>query len=199
MLLATRNVGKVADLRRLLAAYPVRVVGTGEVEPYADVAETGATFTANALLKARAGVAATGLLSVADDSGLCVDALGGMPGILSARWSGGLVSGRSVDEANLALVLAQLADVDYRDAAFVCVAAAAAPGGTEVSVVGTVRGTVLREPRGSGGFGYDPIFRPHGSARTTAEMSPEEKDLVSHRGRAFRALAPRLIGLLGLS
>jgi len=200
VLLATRNAAKLDELRRVLTSQVrpdgLEVIGTGDVAPYPEVRETEATFTGNALLKARAGAVATGLLTVADDSGLCVEALGGMPGVLSARWSGTAGSPRDRDAANLALVLGQLADTDRRDAAFVCAAAAATSDGREVSVLGTLRGTLLREPRGSGGFGYDPVFLPHGERRTTAEMSPTEKDAISHRGKAFRALAPLLDTLL---
>ena len=155
-----------------------------------DVAETGETFAENALLKARAIAEATGLLAIADDSGLAVDALNGMPGILSARWSGR----HGDDEANLALVLAQLADVpdERRGAVFVCAAAAATPDGRELVVEGELTGTLVRDRRGSNGFGYDPVFVPDGRDRTTAEMSAADKDAISHRGKAFRALAPLL-------
>ena len=152
--------------------------------------ETGATFEANALLKARAIAEHTGLPAVADDSGLCVDALGGMPGVLSARWAGA----HGDDKANLDLVLAQVADVpDARlGAQFVCAAALAVPGKAprEVVVTGSLDGRLVRVPRGTGGFGYDPIFLPDGFTQTTAEMTAEEKDAISHRGRAFRALVP---------
>jgi XTP/dITP diphosphohydrolase len=136
----------------------------------------------------------TGLPAVADDSGLEVDALGGMPGVLSARWAGR----HGDDRANLELVLGQLADVpdERRGARFVCAAAYALPDGREEVVEGTVRGVLLRAPRGTGGFGYDPLFVPAGSDRTTAEMTAEEKDAISHRGEAFRALAPRLVAAL---
>jgi XTP/dITP diphosphohydrolase len=154
------------------------------------VPETGATFEENALLKARAIAAFTGLPAVSDDSGLCVDALGGMPGVLSARWAGG----HGDDRANLDLVLAQVADVpDTRlGARFTCAAALVVPGSgpREWVVTGQVEGRLVREPRGTGGFGYDPIFLPDGFERTTAEMTAEAKDAISHRGRAFRALAP---------
>jgi XTP/dITP diphosphohydrolase len=147
------------------------------------------TFAENALLKARGVAAATGLPSVADDSGLCVDVMGGMPGIFSARWSGG-----GDDRANLELVLAQLADVpdEHRAAAFACSAALVVPGGIEVAVDARWPGRVVREPRGSNGFGYDPIFVPDGESRTSAEMSAAEKDADSHRARAFRQLVPLL-------
>jgi len=195
VLLATRNAGKVVEFRRLLAGSPFEVVGLDGVPPYPEEPETGATFTANALAKARAGAAATGLLAVADDSGLCVDALGGMPGILSARWSGR----HGDDAANTGLLLAQLADVPagQRGASFVCAAAAAAPGGTEVAVLGRMFGSLTDAPRGGGGFGYDPIFLPYDGELTTAELTPRDKDAISHRGRAFRALAPLLPALVG--
>jgi XTP/dITP diphosphohydrolase len=194
VVLATRNPGKIAELRRILAAYDVELVGLDDFSDVPDVAETGASFAENALLKAHAVSAATGLVAVADDSGLTVEALNGMPGILSARWSGR----HGADKANLDLVLAQLADVpdERRAAAFVCAAAAATPKGRELVVEARVDGTLLREPRGSNGFGYDPIFVPAGETRTTAEMPSAEKDAISHRGKAFRALAPRLAELL---
>jgi XTP/dITP diphosphohydrolase len=155
------------------------------------VPETGATFEENALLKARAIAEFTGRPAVADDSGLCVDALSGMPGVLSARWSGG----HGDDQANLELVLGQVADVpDPRlGAHFACAAALVAPfpdGPREWVVTGRVDGRLVRKPRGTGGFGYDPIFAPDGFEQTTAEMTAEAKDAISHRGRAFRALAP---------
>ena len=155
-----------------------------------DVAETGATFAENALLKAHAVSSATGHPAVADDSGLCVDALNSMPGVLSARWAGR----HGDDEANLSLVLAQVSEVpdDRRGARFVCAAALAWPDGSELVVEGEVVGRLTRERRGSNGFGYDPIFLPDGEERTTAQMSSEEKDAISHRGRAFRALAAAL-------
>lgn len=153
--------------------------------------ETGATFEENALLKARAIADYTGLPAVADDSGLCVDALNGMPGVLSARWAGG----HGDDQANLELVLAQVADVPGArlGARFVCAAALVVPGppaAREWVVTGQVEGRLIRAPRGSGGFGYDPIFLPDGFGQTTAEMTAEAKDAISHRGRAFRALTP---------
>jgi XTP/dITP diphosphohydrolase len=193
VVLATRNPGKVTELRRILAAYDIDLRGLDDFPDAPEVAETGETFAANALLKARAVSAATGLVAVADDSGLAVDALNQMPGILSARWSGR----HGDDAANLELVLAQLADVpdERRGAAFVCAAAAADPAGDEVVVEERVSGHLIRAPRGSNGFGYDPIFVPDGETRTTAEMSADDKDAISHRGKAFRALAPKLAGL----
>ncbi len=189
LVLATRNDAKLAELRRILAAtVDLELVGLADVPAYDEVPETGATFADNALLKAREAATHTGLPAVADDSGLTVDALGGMPGVLSARWAGG----HGDDAANLRLVLDQLQDVpdERRGGAFVCAAALVLPGGAEQVVHGQVDGVILREPRGDGGFGYDPIFRPHGETRTTAEMSAAEKDAISHRGKAFRALAP---------
>jgi XTP/dITP diphosphohydrolase len=185
LVLATRNAAKLRELARILGEQ-VPLAGLDAFPGAPDVPETGATFEANALLKARAIAQYTHLPAVADDSGLCVDALNGMPGVLSARWAGG----HGDDKANLDLVLAQLADVPdpRRGARFVC-AAALVDGAREVVVTGTVAGRLIRERRGSGGFGYDPIFLPDGFEETTAEMTPEAKDAISHRGRAFRALA----------
>ena len=219
VVLATRNAAKLRELARILGAADsagtqIRLVGLDEFPGAPDVPETGATFEENALLKARAIASYTGLPSVADDSGLCVDALSGMPGVLSARWAGR----HGDDRANLELVLAQVADVpDTRlGAQFVCAAALVVPGavsspggrppgdpphggaarppvpphGREWVVTGRVEGRLIRSPRGSGGFGYDPIFLPDGFGQTTAEMTAEAKDAISHRGRAFRALTP---------
>jgi XTP/dITP diphosphohydrolase len=185
LVLATRNAAKLRELARILGQQ-VPLAGLDDFPGAPDVPETGATFEENALLKARAIAEYTHLPAVADDSGLCVDALNGMPGVLSARWAGG----HGDDKANLDLVLAQVADVpDHRRGArFVC-AAALVDGAREVVVTGTVAGRLTRERRGSGGFGYDPIFLPDGFEETTAEMTPEAKDAISHRGRAFRALA----------
>jgi XTP/dITP diphosphohydrolase len=186
LVLATRNAAKLRELARILGDQ-VPLAGLDDFPGAPDVPETGATFEENALLKARAVAQYTRLPAVADDSGLCVDALNGMPGVLSARWAGG----HGDDKANLDLVLAQVADVPdpRRGARFVC-AAALVDGAREVVVTGTVAGRLTRERRGSGGFGYDPIFLPDGFDLTTAEMTPEAKDAISHRGRAFRALAP---------
>ena len=153
-----------------------------------------ATTLTGPLLKAHAVADATGLVAIADDSGLSVEALNGMPGVLSARWAGR----HGDDTANLQLVLDQLADVpdEGRGAVFVCAAAVATPDGREVVVEGRLEGALVRAPRGSNGFGYDPIFTPVGSDRTNAELAPEEKDAISHRGKAFRALAPRLADLV---
>jgi XTP/dITP diphosphohydrolase len=196
LLLATRNAGKLAELQRLLeAAVPgVEVVGLRDVDDYPEAPETGATFTENALLKAHEAVRYTGLPAVADDSGLTVDALNGMPGILSARWSGR----HGDDEANTALLLGQLADVPdaRRGAAFVCAAAFVTADGTEHVLEREWRGTVIREKRGSNGFGYDPVFVPRGLEVTSAELDPAEKDARSHRGQAFAALVPLIAAAL---
>ncbi|MGY1636163.1 RdgB/HAM1 family non-canonical purine NTP pyrophosphatase [Geodermatophilus sp. SYSU D00742] len=197
LLLATRNPGKLAELRRLLhSAVPgVEVVGLRDVEEYPEAPETGVTFAENALLKAREAVRYTGLPAVADDSGLTVDALNGMPGVLSARWSGR----HGDDEANTALLLGQLADVpdERRGGAFVCAAAIVTPGGAERVLERSWRGRVVREERGSNGFGYDPVFQPDGLELTAAELTPAEKDARSHRGQAFSALVPLIAELLG--
>lgn len=197
LVLATRNAKKVPELRAILGegGLDIEVRGLDGYPDAPEVAETEPTFTGNALLKARAIAAHTGLPAVADDSGLRVDALNGMPGVLSARWSGrfGARSGDR-DAANLELVLDQLADTppQRRGAEFVCAAALALPDGEEHVVEGVLRGSLATEPRGANGFGYDPIFVPEGQDRTTAEMSPEEKNAISHRGVAFRALAGRI-------
>jgi XTP/dITP diphosphohydrolase len=189
LVLATRNEGKLRELARILNHQ--KIVGLDAFPGAPDVPETEATFEGNALLKARAIAAYTKLPAVADDSGLCVDALNGMPGVLSARWAGR----HGDDKANLNLLRAQVADVpDARlGARFVCAAALVVPAGAEARewvVTGQLEGRLVRAPRGTGGFGYDPIFQPDGSNMTTAEMTPEAKDAISHRGRAFRALAP---------
>jgi XTP/dITP diphosphohydrolase len=203
VILATRNAAKLRELARILGVDgpggpQIKLVDLDEFPGAPDVPETGATFEENALLKARAIADYTGLPAVADDSGLCVDALSGMPGVLSARWAGG----HGDDRANLDLVLAQVADVpDSRlGARFVCAAALVAPGpggGREWVVTGRVEGRLVRVPRGSGGFGYDPIFLPDGFGQTTAEMTAEAKDAISHRGRAFRALTPFITRIWG--
>jgi len=191
MLLATRNAKKLVELQRILDAAlgggAIELVGLADVEEYPETPETGLTFAENALLKARDGARHTGLPSIADDSGLAVDALNGMPGVLSARWSGK----HGDDAANLELVLAQTADIpdEHRGAAFVCAAALVTPGGREHLVEGRQNGRILRAPRGTGGFGYDPIFVGEGQDRTNAELTPAEKDAISHRGKALRALA----------
>jgi XTP/dITP diphosphohydrolase len=193
VLLATRNAGKLVELRRLAEGAGVEVLGLGDVPEFPEAPETGATFAENALAKARDAAVATGLPAVADDSGLTVDALNGMPGVLSARWSGR----HGDDLGNLNLLLGQLGDVpdERRGGAFVCAAALVVPGGDETVVHGEWRGRIVHAPRGSNGFGYDPIFVPEGEERTSAELSPAEKDAASHRGLAFRALLPYLAAL----
>jgi XTP/dITP diphosphohydrolase len=197
LVLATANQHKLLELKRILAAGHVDVAlgSLAEFPGAPDVAETGVTFAENALLKAHAIARFTGLPAVADDSGLSVDALNGMPGVLSARWSGL----HGADEANLRLVLAQLADVpdERRGAAFVCVAALVLPDGRQHVSEGEVRGRIIREPRGHNGFGYDPIFVPASATMTTAEMDPADKDRISHRGKALRGLAPVIAAFLG--
>ena len=193
LVLATRNQGKVAELERILrgAGLDVELLGVDAFPGLPEVPETEVSFAGNALLKARAVAGATGLPAVADDSGLCVDVLNGMPGVFSARWCGR----HGDDRANLELLLGQLTDVPdaFRRAHFACAAALALPGGDEHVVEGRLDGVVVRRPRGGGGFGYDPVFVPEGDTRTAAELSGEEKDAISHRGRAFRGLAP-LVG-----
>jgi XTP/dITP diphosphohydrolase len=187
-LLATRNRKKLVELQRILTT--VEVVGLDDVPSYVEVPETGLTFADNALLKAREGVKHTGLPTIADDSGIAVDALNGMPGVFSARWSGK----HGDDRANLELLLAQVGDVpeEHLGAAFVCAAALVLPDGRELVTHGEQRGRLVRTPKGDGGFGYDPIFLADGQTRTNAELTPEEKDAISHRGRAFRDLAAQL-------
>lgn len=196
VVLATRNQGKVAELRRILASaeLDVDLVGTDEFPELPEVPETGSSFAANALLKAKDVAERTNLVAIADDSGLCIDALNGMPGILSARWAGN----HGDDDANLRLVLAQLTDVpvNRRGAAFHCAAAVATPDGDERVVEGVLEGSIIEAPRGSNGFGYDPIFVPRGYVLTTAELTAAEKDAISHRGQAFRALVPVLSGFM---
>jgi XTP/dITP diphosphohydrolase len=195
LLVASRNAKKLAELRRILAGAGLEVIGLADVPPFPEAPETGATFEENAVAKARDAVAATGLPTVADDSGIAIDALNGMPGVLSARWAGSAKD----DAANLNLVLEQLADVpDERlTAAFVCASALVHPDGTEVVARGEWPGTIARKPRGTNGFGYDPIFVPAGETRTSAELPAAEKDAVSHRGRALARLLPHLRALSG--
>ncbi|MEU5089690.1 RdgB/HAM1 family non-canonical purine NTP pyrophosphatase [Streptomyces sp. NPDC021356] len=197
LILATRNPGKITELRAILteAGLPHELVGTDAYPEVPDVKETGVTFAENALLKAHALAQATGLPAVADDSGLCVDVLGGAPGIFSARWAGR----HGDDKANLDLLLAQLSDIaeEHRAAHFACAAALALPDGTERVVEGQLRGTLRLAPAGANGFGYDPILQPDGETRTCAELSAEEKNEISHRGKAFRALVPVVRELVG--
>ena len=193
VLLATRNPHKLAELRRILADVQpdLRVIGLDDAAPYDEVPETAATFADNALTKARVGALATGLITVADDSGLAVDALNGMPGVLSARWSGR----HGDDAANVRLLLDQIVDVPdgRRGAAFVCAAALATPSGGQVVVEGQMPGRLVRQPRGHNGFGYDPIFVADGKTLTNGELPPAEKDAISHRGKAMRAIAPHIV------
>lgn len=197
VVLATRNAKKLAELDRLLKSSGIdaQILGSDAFDDLPDIAETGATFAENAVLKAQAVSTHTGLPAIADDSGLCVEALNGMPGILSARWAGL----RADDANNLDLVLEQLADVsdERRAAHFACAAAFVAPGMQTQVTQGRVDGVLLRERHGSAGFGYDPIFRPDGFDITTAQMSATEKDAISHRGQAMRALLPHIVQALG--
>jgi XTP/dITP diphosphohydrolase len=205
--LASRNAKKLVELRRILVGYvpDIEVLGLDDVEHYDEPVEDAPTFAGNALLKAHAAVEATGLPALADDSGLCVDALNGMPGVLSARWAGSAKD----DAANNRLLLEQLADVpdERRGAHFTCAVAFAYPvgaGGVAEHVVhGEMPGRVIRETRGSGGFGYDVLFVAEenaadrgGDGRTSAELSVEEKDAISHRGKAIRAIAPLVADVL---
>ncbi|MDO9485213.1 MAG: RdgB/HAM1 family non-canonical purine NTP pyrophosphatase [Actinomycetota bacterium] len=196
LVLASRNTHKIVEMRRILTelGLDIELVGTNEFPDLPDVDETGSSFAANALLKAREVCAYTGLPAIGDDSGLSVDALNGMPGIYSARWAG--THGK--DEENLKLLIAQLDHVPAhrRGAAFHCAVAVVTPEGDERIVEGIVEGSLIATPRGSNGFGYDPIFVPSGYDITTAEMSDEAKDAISHRGRALRAIAPVLLELL---
>lgn len=195
LLLATRNTKKLDELRRILAPrMAVEVLGLADVPAFDEVPESGATFAENALIKAIEAVKHTGLVTVADDSGLAVDALNGMPGVLSARWAGA----RHDDAANLALLLEQLADTpeDRLGAAFVCAAALVTPDGSQVVREGRMPGRLIRQPRGGNGFGYDPIFVPEGLSQTSAELPAEQKDEISHRGRALRELLPFLLRAL---
>ncbi|WP_033346562.1 RdgB/HAM1 family non-canonical purine NTP pyrophosphatase [Catenuloplanes japonicus] len=199
LLLATRNTKKLTELQDILdaalGASRIQLVGLDAVAEYLEVPESGLTFGENALIKAREGVRHTGLPTVADDSGLAVDALSGMPGVFSARWSGT----HGDDKANTDLVLAQTSDVpeQHRGAAFVCAAALVLPGGKEHLVDGRMTGRLLRAPRGEGGFGYDPVFVAEGQQKTNAELTPDEKNAISHRGKAFRALAKVIAKELG--
>jgi XTP/dITP diphosphohydrolase len=202
--LASRNAKKLEEMQRILGAHlpGIEVLGLDDVPAYDEPAETEPTFHGNARIKALAAVAATGLPSLADDSGLCVDALNGMPGVLSARWAG-LVDADTAtkDAANNRLLLAQLADVpdERRTAHFTCAVVLAVPEGDgvhEEAVEGTMAGRVIRETRGSGGFGYDVLFCADGYDVTTAELPREEKDAISHRGRALRAIAPLVAAAL---
>ncbi|MGW4634705.1 RdgB/HAM1 family non-canonical purine NTP pyrophosphatase [Nocardia sp. NPDC004415] len=196
VLVASRNAKKLKELRRILdeaGVAGIELVSLADVPPYEEAPETGATFEENAIAKARDGAVATGLPCVADDSGIEVDALNGMPGVLSARWSGT----HGDDAANNALLLGQLGDVpdERRGAAFVSTCALVLPDGTTTVVRGEWPGSIARAPRGEGGFGYDPLFLPEGGTGSAAELTPAEKDAVSHRGRALTQLIPALAAL----
>ena len=198
LVLATRNQGKIIELRRILDAISQGTIELVSVDQYPDipdVEETGSTFEENALLKAVAISNATGLPAIADDSGLCVDALGGAPGIFSARYAGK----HGDDNANLNKVLVELQGVEdtKRSAHFTCVTSLVMPDGRKVTKTGEFHGFIAHVPVGEHGFGYDPIFIPQGSSITSAQMSPHEKDLRSHRGISLRAIAPHVIELLG--
>lgn len=195
VLLASHNARKLKELRRILEAElpDIEVLGLDDVAPYDEPAETEYTFEGNALIKARAAVKVTGLPSLADDSGICLDALNGMPGVLSARWAGLPKADRAVrDAANNRLLLAQMADLsdNKRQAEFRCAVAFVLPDGTEHLEIGVLRGRLLREPHGRGGFGYDPIFLADGQKVSNGELSSAAKDAISHRGEALRAIAP---------
>ncbi len=198
VLLASRNAKKLAELQRILGD-SVRVLGLADVRAFPEEPETGATFEENAIAKAEQAARETGEVSLADDSGLAVDALNGMPGVLSARWSGR----HGNDDANTALLLDQLADVpnERRGGAFICALALAVPGQETRVVRGVWRGRIVRAPAGTNGFGYDPVFVPvesdeAGDGRTSAELAPAEKDALSHRGRALAAMLPELTEIL---
>ena len=210
ILVASNNPKKLAELRKIVAEAPeladladVEVIGTADAPAYEEPVEDGRTFADNALIKARAGAKNTGLVTIADDSGLAVDELAGMPGVLSARWCGE----HGNDAANNALLLAQLADVpdERRSCAFVSVCALVTPDGAEHVVEGRWEGQLLRSPRGENGFGYDPLFVPDteieragsiAQAHSSAQLSPEEKNAASHRGKALAQLVPVLVDLL---
>lgn len=198
LVIATRNRGKVIEFRRILDAISVGAVELVSIEEFAglvDVEETGSTFAENALLKARYTAKMTGLPSLSDDSGLCIDALGGAPGIFSARWAG--IHGD--DKANVDKVLDELLSVpgEKRGAHFICVCALVMPDGREAITEGRFEGKILHSAIGDQGFGYDPIFSPHGFSISSAQMSAQEKDLLSHRGKALRAIAPHVMEMLG--
>lgn len=197
LVLATRNKGKLVEFRRILDALApgeINLVGVDEFPDLVDVEETGSTFEENALLKARYTTSATGLPAISDDSGLCVDFLNGDPGIYSARWAGT----HGNDQANLEKLLNELKDVsdDKRTAHFTCVAALAMPDGRTHIEEGFFHGQIMHAPVGQEGFGYDPIFQPLGMSISSAQMSPQEKDAASHRGKALRLIAPHVIQML---
>ena len=199
VVLASNNAKKLAELRRILEPLVpgVEVLGLADFPPCDEPAETEPTFEGNALIKARAALAATGLPALADDSGLCVDALNGMPGVLSARWSG-VPKAEGGDAANNRLLLSQLGDVpaERRTAQFRCVMALCTPDGREILQAGEMTGRILAAEHGGGGFGYDPLFAADGYDVSTAELEPAEKDRISHRGQALVALAPAVVEVL---
>ena len=196
LVLATRNEHKVGELRSILLPLlpDLDLVGANAFD-LPEPVEDEVTFAGNALIKARQIARETGLIALADDSGICVDAMGGAPGVFSARWSGS----HGDDDANLELLLHQMSDVPdrYRGAEFRCAAALVTPEGQEIVEEGVMKGSLMRERHGVNGFGYDPIFRPDGLAVSSAEITPAEKDAISHRGKAFRALAPHIVRALG--
>jgi XTP/dITP diphosphohydrolase len=199
IVLASNNAKKLAELRRILEPLVpgIEVLGLADFPAYDEPAETEPTFEGNALIKARACLAATGLPSLADDSGLCVDALNGMPGVLSARWSG-VAKDEGGDAANNRLLLSQLSDVtgERRTAQFRCVMALCTPDGREITEAGEMAGRILDAEHGGGGFGYDPLFAADGYDVSTAELPPGEKDRISHRGKALTAMAPVIVETL---
>ncbi|GAA0206384.1 RdgB/HAM1 family non-canonical purine NTP pyrophosphatase [Cytobacillus oceanisediminis] len=199
VVLASNNAKKLAELQRILAPLVpgVEVLGLADVADYPEPAETEPTFEGNALIKARACLEATGLPSLADDSGLCVDALNGMPGVLSARWSG-VPKDQGGDAANNRLLLSQISDVppERRSATFVAAVAFCTPDGQEHVVRGEMPGRILAGEQGEGGFGYDPLFAADGFDVSTAELSPSDKDAISHRGRALAQVAPLVAAAL---
>jgi XTP/dITP diphosphohydrolase len=199
VVLASNNAKKLAELRRILEPLVpgIEVLGLADFPPYDEPAETEPTFEGNALIKARACLAVTGLPSLADDSGLCVDALNGMPGVLSARWSG-VAKADGGDAVNNRLLLSQLSEVpaERRTARFVCVMALCTPDGREMVQDGEMTGRILAAEHGGGGFGYDPLFAADGYDVSTAELPPAEKDRISHRGRALTAMAPAIVAAL---
>ena len=200
VVLASNNAKKLAELRRILEPLVpgIEVLGLGDFPAYPEPAETEPTFEGNALIKARAALEATGLPALADDSGLCVDALNGMPGVLSARWSG-VPKDEGGDAANNALLLSQLSDVreGQRTAQFRCAMALCTPDGRELVEHGVMAGRILHAEHGGGGFGYDPLFAADGHDVSTAELEPGEKDRISHRGKALTAIAPNVVEALG--
>ena len=199
LVIATRNAGKILEFRRILdriSAGAVELVSIDQFPDLVDVEETGTTFEENALLKARYTAKMTGLPSISDDSGLCIDALGGAPGIFSARWAGT----HGDDKANVEKVLDELSAVpdEMRGAYFICVAALVMPDGREEVAEGRFEGSILHRAIGDQGFGYDPIFAPLGMSISSAQMSSDEKDACSHRGKSLRAIAPHVIEMLGV-